>query len=161
MLRHLQRIAHQGVARFVDEASFGLINALHLRRPLDAAFPERLSGYVGGWVGSAFEAYYRVPEEGAEAARRVLRAQALPAPGAPPLRVRFPSPLPGLHEENNHAAYDLFPCAAGWTAPTLLLTHGLMSVSDIGYRMWAAKWNAQGWNVVFVHLPYHYARKPP
>lgn len=38
--------------------------------------------------------------------------------------------------------------------------HGLMSVSDSGYRREAARLNALGWNVVFCHLPYHYARKP-
>ncbi len=160
MLRHIHRIAHKGVARLVDDASFGAINFLHFRKPPGRDFPERLRGYIAGWAESPFADYYRISDEAAAPARRALRAQALPGPGDPPLHFRVPSPLPGPHGENNHASYDLFPCAAGRTAPTLLLTHGLMSVSDIGYRMWAAKWNARGWNVVFVHLPYHYARKP-
>ena len=59
------------------------------------------------------------------------------------------------------AAFDFFPCKQGWTAPTMLLAHGLMSVSDIGYRLWARRLNARGWNAVFVHLPYHYSRRLP
>jgi dienelactone hydrolase len=59
------------------------------------------------------------------------------------------------------AAFDFFPCAKGWTAPTMLLAHGLMSVSDLGYRLWARRLNARGWNAVFVHLPYHYSRRLP
>jgi pimeloyl-ACP methyl ester carboxylesterase len=36
-----------------------------------------------------------------------------------------------------------------------------MSVSDRGYRRWAARLNALGWSAAFVHLPYHYGRRPP
>jgi dienelactone hydrolase len=43
----------------------------------------------------------------------------------------------------------------------MLLGHGLMSVSDIGYRLWARRLNERGWNAVFVHLPYHYSRRLP
>ncbi len=40
------------------------------------------------------------------------------------------------------------------------MLHALMSASDIGYRRWAADFNARGWNACFVHLPYHYSRAP-
>ena len=43
----------------------------------------------------------------------------------------------------------------------MLLAHGLMSVSDFGYRLWARRLNARGWNAVFVHLPFHYSRRLP
>ncbi len=43
----------------------------------------------------------------------------------------------------------------------MLLAHGLMSVSDFGYKLWARRLNARGWNAVFVHLPYHYSRRLP
>jgi len=36
-----------------------------------------------------------------------------------------------------------------------------MSVSDFGYRRWARRLNARGWNAIFVHLPYHYSRRLP
>ncbi len=71
----------------------------------------------------------------------------------------FPSPYPGEHEINNQAGFDFFPCKEGWSAPTMLLAHGLMSVSDFGYKLWAKRLNARGWNAVFVHLPYHYSRR--
>jgi pimeloyl-ACP methyl ester carboxylesterase len=74
--------------------------------------------------------------------------------------VSFPSPFSGPHAANNTAAFDLFPCAQGWSQPTMLIAHGLMSVSDIGYRHWARCLNAHGWNAVFCHLPYHYSRCP-
>jgi pimeloyl-ACP methyl ester carboxylesterase len=51
-------------------------------------------------------------------------------------------------------------CAQGWKAPTAIMLHALMSASDRGYREWARRFNAQGWNAVFVHLPYHYSRTP-
>jgi hypothetical protein len=35
-----------------------------------------------------------------------------------------------------------------------------MSVNDLGYRRLAAKFNALGWNAAFLHLPFHYARRP-
>ena len=46
-------------------------------------------------------------------------------------------------------------------APTVLMLHALASASDKGYRLWARRFNAAGWNACFVHLPYHYSRVPP
>jgi Alpha/beta hydrolase domain containing 18 len=45
-------------------------------------------------------------------------------------------------------------------APTVIMLHSLMSASDRGYRMWARRFNALGWNAAFVHLPFHYSRRP-
>ena len=41
------------------------------------------------------------------------------------------------------------------------MLHALASTSDKGYRVWANRFNAAGWNACFVHLPYHYSRVPP
>jgi len=71
------------------------------------------------------------------------------------------SPLTTRYPQNDIGRVDLFPCAKGWEAPTVLMLHALMSASDIGYKRWAARWNALGWNACFVHLPYHYSRVPP
>lgn len=73
---------------------------------------------------------------------------------------RWPSPIITGFAENDHAHIDLYPCATGWSAPTVLFLHALMSASDIGYRRWAADFNARGWNAVFFHLPFHYSRTP-
>ena len=40
------------------------------------------------------------------------------------------------------------------------MLHALMSASHVGYRRWAADFNARGWNACFIHLPYHYSRTP-
>jgi pimeloyl-ACP methyl ester carboxylesterase len=72
----------------------------------------------------------------------------------------WPSPVQTPFRENNTVHVDLFPCARGWNAPTVLMLHALMSASDIGYRRWAKQFNAIGWNACFVHLPFHYSRRP-
>lgn len=46
-------------------------------------------------------------------------------------------------------------------APTVIMLHALMSVSDAGYVRWAQRFNSAGWNAAFVHLPFHYSRRPP
>jgi len=61
---------------------------------------------------------------------------------------------------NDIARVDLFPCSRGWKAPTILMLHALMSAGDLGYRKWAARFNALGWNACFLHLPFHYSRVP-
>ncbi len=44
-------------------------------------------------------------------------------------------------------------------APTIIMLHALMSVSDAGYVRWARRFNSLGWNAAFVHLPFHYSRR--
>ena len=56
------------------------------------------------------------------------------------------SPIESRYPRNNVARVDLFPCAKGWDAPTVIMLHALMSASDIGYKRWAARWNALGWS---------------
>jgi len=60
---------------------------------------------------------------------------------------------------NGRVRATLFP--ARREAPTVIFLHSLMSVSDTGYRFWAKRFNALGWNAAFVHLPFHYSRRPP
>lgn len=45
-------------------------------------------------------------------------------------------------------------------APAVIMLHALMSASDVGYRLWARRFNSLGWNAAFVHLPFHYSRRP-
>lgn len=75
-------------------------------------------------------------------------------------RLRWPSPISTLWPDNDHVHVDYYLGSGGPTAPTVLMLHALMSASDLGYRRWAARFNAAGWNACFVHLPYHYSRKP-
>ena len=133
----------------VDVASFGFVNVLQARHPLPADFRTRWDIFSAEWQGRPVADFYQIPED------YVLPE--LPHQG----RLTFASPHPGEHELNNKAGFDFFPCKEGWTAPTMLLAHGLMSVSDFGYKLWARRLNARGWNAVFVHLPYHYSRRLP
>jgi pimeloyl-ACP methyl ester carboxylesterase len=74
--------------------------------------------------------------------------------------ITWRSPIATKFAANNIARADLFPCAEGWRAPTVLMLHAFMSARDRGYRRWAAHFNEVGWNACFVHLPYHYSRVP-
>ena len=136
-------------AMTIDLASFGFVNLLQARHPLPADFRARWDEFTLQWAGRPVSDFYTIPPG--------FEPPVLPESG----RLHFLSPYPGEHEPNNTAAFDFFPCAQGWTAPTMLLAHGLMSVSDIGYKMWARRLNARGWNAVFVHLPFHYSRRLP
>jgi hypothetical protein len=144
----LSRLDHWRALAF-DIVSFGFVNLLQARHPLPADFRERWQAFGEEWAGRPIEEFYAVPES--------FVPPELPDHG----RLHFPTPYPGDHLPNNTAAFDFFPCAQGWSAPTMLLAHGLMSVSDFGYRLWARRLNARGWNAVFVHLPYHYSRRLP
>jgi pimeloyl-ACP methyl ester carboxylesterase len=75
-------------------------------------------------------------------------------------RLRWSSPVVTPWADNNHASVDYYLGTGGPTAPTVLMLHALMSASDRGYRRWAARFNECGWNACFLHLPYHYSRKP-
>jgi len=125
------------------------VNLLQARHRLPSDFRARWDRFTAEWADRPVADFYRVPAG--------FVPPELPDRG----RLFFPSPYPGEHEINNRAAFDFFPCAQGWSAPTMLLAHGLMSVSDFGYRLWARRLNARGWNAVFVHLPYHYSRRLP
>jgi pimeloyl-ACP methyl ester carboxylesterase len=74
--------------------------------------------------------------------------------------ISWRSPIQTSFERNNTARADFFPCSGGKTAPTIFMLHALMSATHIGYRRWAAHFNQLGWNVCFIHLPYHYSRVP-
>jgi dienelactone hydrolase len=136
-------------ALLVDWVSFGFVNVMQARHRLPDDFRVRWDQFTAEWAGRPVEEFYRIPDD--------FVRPVLPDSG----RLLFRSPYPGEHDVNNQASFDFFPCKEGWTAPTMLLAHGLMSVSDFGYRLWARRLNTRGWNAVFIHLPYHYSRRLP
>jgi pimeloyl-ACP methyl ester carboxylesterase len=75
-------------------------------------------------------------------------------------RLRWTSPIRTAWPDNDTAHVDYYLGPGGTAAPTVLMLHALMSASDVGYRRWAARFNERGWNACFLHLPYHYSRKP-
>lgn len=143
---------HRWRAGVVDWASFGAVNLLQRRHPPPRDFPARWEAYTRRCDAMSVEEFYALPPD-----------YEFPSwPGHSETHWRFPTPVPGETEINNHAGFDLYPCGLGWgKAPTMILAHGWMSVSDFGYKRWARRLNQVGWNAVFMHLPYHYSRRLP
>ena len=147
--------AHKRYSWFVDDLSFGVINFLHRRHPLPENFATLIDQYVQKWSGATLEEYYAVApaaiERGLEDLVRSKGRRGL---------VTFATPLPSGLASNDRAVFDLYPSEQGWSAPTMIMAHGLMSVNDVGYQLWAKALNNRGWNAIFAHLPFHYGRCP-
>lgn len=142
---------HEIWSRAVDEVSFGAINALQWRARAGAHTAEEWQRYVDRWK-SATPAQYYAPGE--------IKSEWEVGDPVAGTRI-FPTPLPGDCPANNYVHVDLWPGPRGWESPVMFMLHGLMSVSDVGYRLWARRLNRLGWGAAFFHLPYHYGRKPP
>jgi pimeloyl-ACP methyl ester carboxylesterase len=127
-------------------ASINLLQSRHRLGPDSRAEMER---YVSECEKLTVHEYYAAPP-----------AVDLAAASFDNASISWRSPIATTFATNNVARADLFPCSRGWSAPTVLMLHALMSATTIGYRRWAAYFNALGWNACFVHLPYHYSRVP-
>jgi 1-acyl-sn-glycerol-3-phosphate acyltransferase len=138
-------------ATAIDSLMCASMNFLQSRHHLHARSRGEMEQYVTACEKLTAENFYAVPN-GAEVAP-ALHAKAGDT-------ITWPSPINTSFPENNTARIDFFPCARGWTAPTVLMLHALMSASQIGYRRHAVRFNQLGWNACFVHLPYHYSRIP-
>jgi 1-acyl-sn-glycerol-3-phosphate acyltransferase len=150
-----ERRGYNEVRRFaasgVDLLMCASINLLQSRHHLHARSREEMEHYVTTCEKLTAEEYYAVPN-GAEIAAVIADRPGTTITWQSPIDTKFPA--------NNVARADFFPCAQGWSAPTVLMLHALMSASHIGYRRYAARFNEMGWNACFVHLPYHYSRVP-
>jgi pimeloyl-ACP methyl ester carboxylesterase len=133
-----------------DAVMCGLINLVQSRHRLNVQSRDEMERYVVASEKLTVHEYYNS-----------VREAELPDLPAIQSTVTWRSPVVGPFPANNNARVDLFPCSRGWTAPTVLMLHALMSATRIGYRRWAAYFNALDWNACFVHLPYHYSRVPP
>ena len=127
------------------------MNFVQSRTAWTARSRDEMERYVVECEKLAAHDYYAVPPNG-DIAGAIGETYGATVTWGSPVTTKFP--------ENNIARADFFPCARGWSAPTVLMLHALMSVRDAGYRRCAAHFNAQGWNACFVHLPYHYSRVP-
>jgi 1-acyl-sn-glycerol-3-phosphate acyltransferase len=148
-------IHRDGFRRFaangMDTLMCASLNLLQSRHHLHARSREEMEHYVAACEKLTVENFYAVPNDAEIAA---------PIEAKPGATITWPSPINTNFPANNTARADLFPCARGWRAPTVLMFHALMSASHIGYRRYAARFNELGWNACFVHLPYHYSRVP-
>lgn len=140
---------HGKIATLVDWCSCELINLLHSRHSQESTTLELLENLKSEIQDQTPESFFLKVD---------LSLEYHPQQG--PARLRFASPFKNGVPENDVAVCDFFPAADTWERPLMFLLHGLMSVSDVGYRSWAKRMNHQGWHVMFIHLPYHYARTP-
>lgn len=139
---------HDFWAQTIDWGSFAFINALQFRARAGRHTAADMEQYITRVDGWALDEFYRIPENYA--------GGELPEEGT----FQWPSPLQSGTGENDHIHFDFWPGPRGWDSPVMFMLHGVMSVSDVGYRMWAKKLNRLGWSAIFFHLPYHYGRTP-
>ncbi len=137
------------LARTIDGASFAFVNALQLRRRAGRITGDQFRAYVDHWAQHSPADYFAMPSAQPPAD--------LPEHG-PWTR---PSPHPIGWAANDHLHLHYWPGPCGWNSPVMFLLHGVMSVSDVGYRLWAQTLNRLGWGAMFFHLPFHYGRRPP
>ena len=141
-------MAEKAVALAIDTAMCAAMYAIQRRHRLNGESHRELENYIAACEPLSRNAYFAgapLPFHSADFEVATLH---------------WASPVGTAYPENNRTHFDLFRCAAGWKAPTVLMFHALMSSSNRGYRQWAADFNARGWNACFVHLPYHYSRRP-
>ena len=146
---------HSKISRFaaasVDLLVCASMNFVQSRHRLHARSCDEMERYVAECEKLTAHDFYAAPRDG-EIASAIGDAYGATVTWRSPVDSKFPA--------NNIARTDFFPCARGWSAPTVLMLHALMSASHIGYRRWAVHFNELGWNACFVHLPYHYSRVP-
>jgi len=134
-------------ARIGDSVTFAILNAIGLRHGGRATSRDLLHAWIESHHGQPRDTFFSGHGD------FTLQKDH-------PRHLVWQSRRPSGYPENDRARADLYLTTQGWQAPTVLLLHALMSASDIGYRLWAAKFNQLGWNACFVHLPYHYSRRP-
>lgn len=145
-------LLHDTWSQITDGLSFGFINLLQARRRAGKHSHEAFMAYCKQWEGLTLGDYYHLPEE--------VPLLDLPESGSFQTESPIPNPQFTDHPENDHLNCDIWLGPKGWQSPTMFMLHGVMSVSDVGYRLWAKKLNSLGWTAIFFHLPYHYSRKP-
>ncbi len=128
--------------------------------------PAEFAAYAAAHADDSLEVYYSAPPDAGSEEPILPPADAAPCLDSAAIPVAYPvvwqSPYPSGFAANDRARVDFFPATRHWpAAPTVFILHALMSASDLGYRMWARAFGRRGWNACFVHLPYHYSRRPP
>jgi predicted alpha/beta-fold hydrolase len=144
------RIVRREVARTLDFIMCEMMNRMQRRHRLDGASRAALEAYLAEGEAMTPAQFFHAPHpETVES----------PEPGTGLPTLRWESPYPSGYPANDRAHALLYLPHPG--GPTVLMFHALASTSDKGYREWARRFNAAGWNACFVHLPYHYSRVPP
>jgi len=144
----MRKFLESSTAGFLDALMCIAMNAVQWRHRLDRDRLAALEQYIVDCAPLTREQFY---------------AASVPPllPGSGENRLQWASPIASGFAGNDRVQVDLFPCARGWSAPTVFMLHALLSAGDRGYRAWAQRFNDLGWNAAFIHLPYHYSRTPP
>jgi len=141
---------HRFAASGADMLVCASMNLLQSRHRLNGSSREAMERYVAECERLNAQEYYAA-RDGLDLANALGNGRA---------SIAWHSPIETQFPANNIAHADFFPCAQGISAPTVFLLHALMSATRIGYRRCAERFNRLGWNVCFLHLPYHYSRVP-
>ncbi|MBV9128661.1 MAG: alpha/beta hydrolase family protein [Verrucomicrobia bacterium] len=142
-------LLHRSFGLAVDQMLCGALAILHRRHARRASTREAVVQYLAACERQTRAEYFALPE----------RLEDLREHGADGLSWRSRAVSDEEFPVNGRARVWLHRVRPD--APTVVMLHALMSASDAGYRLWAHRFNALGWNAAFVHLPFHYSRRPP
>ena len=113
----------------IDWLMCASMNFVQSRHRLPAGGRAALERYIAKCEPLTVQDFYAIAEHAA------IPSEVPEAYGA---TMSWTSPVRSGFPENDRAQVELFPSAQGWSAPTVLMLHALMSASPRGYRRWAA-----------------------
>ncbi len=144
----MRSLLHRGFGLAVDQILCGTLALLHRRHAGRVTTRDAAEKYFTACERQTRTEHFALPETMGE-----FRAEGCDT-------ISWASPAASVAEfpVNGRARALLYRVRP--EAPTVIMLHALMSVSDIGYRQLARRFNSLGWNAAFVHLPFHYSRRP-
>lgn len=145
----MRTLLHRGFGLAVDQLLCGSLALLHRRHADRISTRAAADKYFTACGNQTRAQHFALPAMLEDFRREAPDTISWCSPGVSV--ARFPM--------NGRVRVTLFPVRR--VAPTVIMLHSLMSASDAGYRIWAGRFNALGWNAVFMHLPFHYSRRPP
>jgi len=145
----VRTLLHRGFGLAIDQLLCGSLALLHRRHAQHTSTRAEAEKYFAACEAQTRAEHFAFPAE-LEDLRREARDT---------ISWRSPAKSVARFPMNGRASARLFQIRRN--APTVILLHSLMSASDAGYRIWARRFNALDWNAAFVHLPFHYSRRPP
>ncbi len=144
----MKSLLHRGFGLAVDRVLCGAIALVHQRHARQVPTRATVEEYLASCEQLDRSQYFALPETLENFVHQTPDTISWSTPARSV--TRFP--------KNGRVRVDLYRPHSG--APTVIMLHSLMSASDSGYRFWAGRFNALGWNAAFVHLPFHYSRRP-
>jgi pimeloyl-ACP methyl ester carboxylesterase len=142
----IETLLRMQAAAGLDTIMCALLNGVQWKLRNRVCTPQELDTYLSACEPLSRDLFYQV-----QGTPDVLRVGKY---------LEWRSPFQMAFPENQTARARIFLCNSGFSAPTVILLHALMSANDFGYRRIGARLNRRGWNAVLMHLPYHYSRVP-